>query len=140
VIAYFDTSAVVPLVVEEVASGAAGRLWDEADRVASVRLLYAEGRAALAQAERMGRISAGDLRSAVTEFEGLFAQVDIIEIAEDLTRRAGELAESEALRGYDAVHLAGLQALGPGDVVLVTGDEDLRGAAERLGFAVVDLT
>jgi len=46
VIAYFDTSAVVPLLVDEPGSSTAATLWDRADRVVSVRLVYAEARAA----------------------------------------------------------------------------------------------
>ena len=56
---YFDTSAVVPLVIEEPSSIVASRLWDEADRVVSSRLVYAEGRAALAMARRLDRIDEG---------------------------------------------------------------------------------
>lgn len=51
-IAYFDTSAFVPLVIDEPSSPTAQRLWDIADRVVSVRLLYPETRAALAMARR----------------------------------------------------------------------------------------
>jgi uncharacterized protein len=43
VIAYFDTSSIVPLLIEEPGSETAGRLWDEADRLVSIRLVYVEG-------------------------------------------------------------------------------------------------
>jgi hypothetical protein len=49
VIAYFDTSAIVPLVVDELGTEAAGRIWDVADRLISTRLARAEARAALAK-------------------------------------------------------------------------------------------
>ena len=71
-IAYFDTSAVLPLLVAEPGSARAASLWDGADRIASVRLIYPEARAALAQAERLGRLTARQLRDAVTEFDSLF--------------------------------------------------------------------
>jgi predicted nucleic acid-binding protein len=51
-IAYFDTSAIVPLLVEEPGSEAAANVWNEASRIAGTRLLFAEARAALAQARR----------------------------------------------------------------------------------------
>ena len=54
-IAYFDTSAVIPTIIDEPASVACVRLWDEADRVISVRLLYPEARAALARHGRPAR-------------------------------------------------------------------------------------
>ena len=74
-IAYIDTSAVVPLLIAEPGSARAATLWDGADRVVSVRLLYPETRAALAQAERLGRLTARQLRDAVTEFDSLFEVV-----------------------------------------------------------------
>jgi predicted nucleic acid-binding protein len=38
VIAYFDTSAIVPLIIEEATSPTCRRLWNDATRVASSRL------------------------------------------------------------------------------------------------------
>lgn len=43
-IAYFDTSAVVPLRVAEAGSARAATLWDGADRAVSTRLVYPEGK------------------------------------------------------------------------------------------------
>jgi len=105
-IAYFDTSGVVPLLVEEAGSDAARRLWDQAERVVTIRLLYAEARAALAQAQRMGRMGAAELRAAV------------------------------GLRGYDAVHLAAAQQAADDDLVVVGGDLTLLHAAQALGLRI----
>jgi len=135
VIAYFDTSAIVPLIIEESTSDTCRRLWNEATRVASVRLLYPETRAALARAERMGRLTAGELTEAVDELESLIEQLDIIEIGAEIARAAGDLAQRFGLRGYDAVHLAAGLAMNDNDVVLVTGDHDLAAAARAAGIA-----
>lgn len=59
-IAYFDTSALIPLLIEEPRSPRAGRVWDVAEHVTSVRLIYTEARAALARAARLGRLSSTD--------------------------------------------------------------------------------
>lgn len=134
-IAYFDTSAIVPLIIEEATSDNCRRLWNEATRVASVRLLYPETRAALARAERMGRLTAGQLTNAVDELESLIEQLDIIEVSTEIARAAGELAQRFGLRGYDAVHLAAGLAMNDADVVLVTGDHDLAAAAQAAGIA-----
>lgn len=134
-IAYFDTSAIVPLIIEEATSDNCRRLWNEATRVASVRLLYPETRAALARAERMGRLTAGQLTDAVDELESLFEQLDIVEVGTEMARVAGELAQRFGLRGYDAVHLAAGLAMNDADVVLVTGDHDLAVAAQAAGIA-----
>ena len=138
-IAYFDTSAVLPLIIEEPASEPAGRLWDDASRVVSVRLLYPEARAALAQARRTGRLTSRQLRSAVAELEALDQQLDHVEVTAVLATRAGELAETHALRGYDAVHLAAAEAIADADVVMVAGDRALSAAAGALGLATAQL-
>jgi hypothetical protein len=136
VIAYFDTSAVVPLLVAEPGSVRAALLWDSADRVVSVRLAYPEGRAALAQAQRLGRLTARQLRVAVMDLDTRFEQLNVVEIDEQLAHRAGELAEAHRLRGYDAVHLAAADRVRDADLVVVAGDGALLDAASAEGIAV----
>jgi len=136
VIAYFDTSAIVPLVIAESGTRTAGDIWDRADRLVSVRLAHVEARAALAQAARLRRISPQHLRSSVRELGDLFAQVDLIEADEDLIHEAGDLAEAQELRAYDAVHLAGIRRVADDDLVVVAGDRALLTAAEALGIAI----
>ena len=135
-IAYFDTSAIIPLIISEPTSDRCNRVWDESSRVVSVRLLYPEARAALAKAERMGRLSATQHVAAVVELETIITQIDHVEVTETLAHRAGELAQAHGLRGYDAVHLAATAAVADSDVVLVTGDSDLANAANSIGIAV----
>lgn len=137
-IAYFDTSALIPLLVEEPGSQTAARLWDKADHVVSVRLVYAEARVALAQASRTGRLTVRQLPAVVEDLEGLSAHLDRMDIDEALVRQAGGLAQRFALRGYDAVHLAGAERLGREQTVLVAGDAELCDAATDLGIAVAD--
>jgi uncharacterized protein len=139
VIAYFDTSAVMPLLIAEPGSERAAALWDGADRVVSVRLVYPEARAALAQAERLGRLTARQLRDTVTEFDALFEQIDVVEVDDVLARRAGELAEVRQLRGYDAVHLAAADRVRDPSVVMIAGDGALLAAAAAEGLAVAEL-
>lgn len=135
-IAYFDTSALIPLVVEEPGSEAASRLWDGAERVVTVRIAYPEGRAALARARRLDRLASRAYRAALAAFEDLWAQLDRVEITAALAQRAGDLAERLALRGYDAVHLAAAETLaGDPDLVVVAGDTDLLDDARTLTLA-----
>ena len=135
-IAYFDTSAIVPLLVDEIGTQSAGDIWDQADRLVSVRLAHVETRAALSQAARLRRISPQLLRSSVRELEDLFDQIDMVEVDEDLIREAGDLAEDQGLRAYDAVHLAAARRLDDLDVIVVAGDRALLAAAEALGMSV----
>ncbi len=88
-IAYFDTSSVVALLIEEPGSETAGRLWDEADRLVSIRLLYAEGHAALAQAARGRRLDQRQLGRALTELLSLYGQLDLVEVTDSSFARQG---------------------------------------------------
>ena len=138
-ICYFDASALIPLLVEEPGSEVAGRLWDTADHVVSSRLVYAEARAAFAQAHRTDRIDAPGLRRAVTGLETIMDDLDLVEVGPTVVHRAGELAELLALGGYDAVHLGSAESLADPDLVLVAGDRQLLRAAGELHIAVADL-
>jgi predicted nucleic acid-binding protein len=139
VIAYFDTSAIVPILIEEVGTDAAGTMWDEADRLVSVRLSRVEARAALAQAHRLGRISSRQFIASKRELDRLVAQLDLVDIDDDLVDRAADLAEQHALRAYDAVHLAAAHRVLDDDLAFVAGDHALLGAAQAIGIAVASI-
>jgi hypothetical protein len=139
-IVYFDTSAILPIVIDEPSSPTASRLWDQADRVVSSRIAYAEGRAALAMARRMEQVDEPGLRAALEEFEALHDQLDVVELTESLVREASALAEEFSLRGYDAVHLASARLVDDSDMVLAAGDQSLLGAARGLGMSTADLS
>jgi predicted nucleic acid-binding protein len=136
-IAYFDTSGLLPLVVEEAGSAAAVRCWEESDRLATCRLSWPEARAALGAAQRSGRLTVGQCRTAVRDLRDRFAELDVVELDSTVAEDAGALAERHALRGADAVHLAAALLLGDLDeVVVVAGDRALLGAAAARGLAV----
>lgn len=134
-IVYFDTSALVKLFMRERGTETVRDLWDgAADRVTSAAT-YPEARAALASAERSGRIEPEQGADAVSELDDRFATMNVVVLDDDLAMDAGELAQHHALRGYDAVHLA--SALEIGDpTLMVTWDEELLRAAEAAGLAV----
>jgi uncharacterized protein len=136
VIAYFDTSAMIPLLIGEPSSATCTRLWNEAARSVSIRLLYPEARAALARAERMGRITKRQHAVAVAELEKITTEIDHVEITAQLARNAGDIAQAHQLRGYDAVHLAAAMAALDAELVVVTGDKDLADAARAQGLSV----
>jgi predicted nucleic acid-binding protein len=139
VIAYFDTSAAIKLLVAESRSGDAARLWDGAEKVASSLLLYPEARAALARARRERRIGTSELRLATSGFELLWRRVERVQISTALAERAGELAHAHEMRGYDAVHLASAEALRSQTLVFVAADRALCDAARALGMNVARL-
>lgn len=135
-ILYLDTSAFVKLLVEEAGSTRTIELWLSAERTTSSWLLYPESRAALAAAGRFGRL---DLSVVSLAAERLLEAVDLMVPFPELLRRAGNLAEVHALRGYDAVHLASAEAVAGPAVVFACADRRLRDAAVTLGLNVAVL-
>ena len=85
---------------------------------------------------KLGRITSAQLDAAVAELEIVTAEIDQVEVNAQLARRAGELAQAHALRGYHAVHLAAAMAVAGLDFVFVTGDGALAAAAGKAGVAV----
>lgn len=138
-IAYFDTSALIPLLIEEPTSETAAVVWDTADRVASARVVYTEARAALALAHRLDRVDRATKTRAVHDLEALYDQLDRVDVDDELVRRAGALAEEQQLRGYDAIHLAAAERIADDDTVVVAGDAELCRAAQSLRLHVTQL-
>ena len=131
---YFETSAIVKLVMIEDGSDRADVLWDSSDLLLTSRLSYVEARAALAAARRSGRMTSRGLEQAKEALEARFDELDLVEVTANIVRSAGDLAEQHGLRGYDAVHLASALALETSDLILVTWDGDLAKASRRVGF------
>lgn len=139
-IPYFDTSALIRLLIEEPGSARVDPIWDAAEHVTSVRLIYTEARAALAPTARLGRLASEDHATAIDALCGLSRQLDLLEIDDMLVRRAADLAQDHEPRGYDAIHLAAAERVGSDTTILVAGDRDLCTAAGHLGIAVASTT
>ena len=135
-ITYVDTSTLIKLVVDEDGSDRAGTIWTSTDAVASVALIVVEARAALAAAKRGRRLTAAQHTDARQEIDALLAELHIVEATEELIAEAAELAEEDALRGHDAVHLAA--ALLVGATVISSADTDLCAAGERRGLHIAN--
>ncbi len=105
-ILYLDTSALVKLYAVEEGREAAERAVEEAGRIATSAVAYAEARAALARKLREGVFSEGEHREAVAALDEDWRTLEVLSVTENVARLAGDLAERHALRGFDAVHLA----------------------------------
>ena len=138
-IVYVDTSALVPLLFDEPTSTACGEVWDGADRVTCTRLAYIESVAAVAMAERTGRISATEARDGLAVLEQLWPVVDVIELDQELMSEAARLAILHGLRGYDATHCAAAVEASDIELVAASGDKRLLGAWRAEGVAVLDI-
>ncbi|MDR2619826.1 MAG: type II toxin-antitoxin system VapC family toxin [Propionibacteriaceae bacterium] len=137
-IGYFDTSAVVPLVIAEDSSARCAQVWQECDvRVSSV-IVVAEAHAALAMALRLGRLSIAQHREAVKLLNCRIAELDLVIVNREIVDKAAALTVQYALRGYDAVHAASVLALADATAVGISGDQALLAALKQLGIATVD--
>jgi predicted nucleic acid-binding protein len=136
VITYVDTSTLVKLLLDEVGTTEAGRIWDEADVLVVIRIGHVEARAALAAARQQRRISASVFRDAVSGLELLWSQVSVVEIDEHLMRLAGDLATEHSLRGYDALHLGAAWVVGAD--VFSSSDRKLCAAALARGLHIAN--
>lgn len=135
-ITYVDTSTLLKRLLAEVGSNEADVIWDAADVLVSAVTVVVEARAALAAAQRGGRLSAEELSEAKAELVLLLEEVTFVEITDALIAEAAEIAEAEALRGYDAVHLAA--ALAVEASVFTSADSALCDAAQRRNLHVAN--
>lgn len=135
-IVYFDSSALVKLLVDEDGSDLAAQLWDGCDAALSSRLAYPEVRAALAAANRNHVLDNRGLRSALADWEEFWAATRAVELTADVERRAGELAQRHALRGADAVHLASALTVPRSQLVVAVWDRRLHVGAIAQGVVV----
>jgi predicted nucleic acid-binding protein len=136
VITYVDTSILLKRLLAEAGSDEADAIWDSADVLASAVTVVVEARAALAAAHRAGRLTSAEHRDAKSEVAGLLDELTFVEITEPLVEAAVDLAEAEALRGYDALHLAA--AIAVEAKLLTSADTALCDAAERRGLHVAN--
>jgi predicted nucleic acid-binding protein len=136
---YFDTSAIVKLLIDERGSMLATEFWHGSHvRVAS-QIAYPETRAALRQAVASRRIGPTELATAIEHLDRLWSQALRIGLDAGLARDAGAIADRYSLRGADAVHLAtALASRKTGERMLMsTWDSRLADAAFDAGFSIV---
>jgi len=138
-IGYFDTSAVVPLVVAEPGTNRCRQVWQACDIRASSLLVVAEAHAALAQALRLERLTLSAHHTAVRLLQRLIESLDLITPTQAIVDQAATMALDYALRGYDAVHAASALALQDPDLVAVSGDRALLDAWAALSLSTIDI-
>ncbi|HXF22218.1 MAG TPA: type II toxin-antitoxin system VapC family toxin [Streptosporangiaceae bacterium] len=135
-VVYFDSSALVKLLVEEAGSELAAQLWDGCDAAVASRLAYPEVRAALAAAGRNHDLDDAGLASAELAWTEYWSATRPVELSRAVEQQAGQLAAEHALRGADAVHLASALALGDPELIVAAWDRRLRAGASAAGLAL----
>ena len=146
---YFcDSSALVKRYAQETGSAWVEALTDPqaGHRLYLARITAVEVIAAVARRQRGGALSAADAAAALTDFAyDLAHQYRQVDITSRLITQAMRLAETYALRGYDAVQLAAVltvhtarEAQGLSRLTLVSADQELNAAAVAEGLLVDD--
>jgi uncharacterized protein len=135
-VVYFDSSALVKLVLDEPGSDVAAALWNACDVALSSRLAYPEVCAALAAAGHNHDLTVSEAAAAAAEWETFWASMRPVELSADVEQTAGSLAARHQLRGADAVHLASALAVSSADVTVAVWDERLHAGATAAGLAV----
>ena len=133
-IGYFETSALLKLVIAEDGAEQARSLWQQADEVVVSRLAWPEAVAALAAARRGRRVSDEGHQSAIDGLRSCLERCTVVSIADSLVELAADLAAGYDLRAADAIHLATALAVMEADSVFVTWDKRLWLAAVQAGL------
>jgi predicted nucleic acid-binding protein len=133
-IAYLDTSAFVPLLIDEPTTSYFYDFWERADRVLTTRLTYIAASSAIARAHRSGRVNNKGYQQAVAKRDVAWRAFEIIEIDELLMRRSAELAREFGLRRYDAVHCAAGELADDNEFIAASNDAALLAAWRELGL------
>lgn len=134
-IAYFDTSAIIKLLIDEDGSETAAAAWRASDARICATVGFADAAAAIARAQRIGRIDSDTVSDLFAELERLWRGMSTLIVDRELAAHAAVLALDLGLRGYDAVHLAAGRTAG---ATFVGSDADLLSAASATGLATVD--
>jgi predicted nucleic acid-binding protein len=144
---FFDTSAIVKRYVAET-----GTAWvlsltapDPGKVLYLANITSVEVVAAVTRRQRGGTLSPADSATALAQFRSDYGNhFFLIEVSPPIVQEAERLAETHALRAYDAVQLAVLLELerrktsGLPSPILVSADVELNAAATAEGFAVED--
>ena len=137
---YLDTSALIKRYVNEAGSTDVREWIRSADDKATALVTRAELSAGINRMLRMRYLSQADYDDALEKFRADWMDYQRLPVNEPLVARADLLACEQALRGYDAIHLAAAltwQELLDLPVTLVTYDRELAGAARASGMAVL---
>jgi predicted nucleic acid-binding protein len=139
-ILFCDTSALLKLYIVEAGSEAVKARASEAEAVAVCRIAWAESHAALSRRAREVPPDAPVIEQAKAALAQDWPHFVVMEVSQALVERAGEYADTFALRGYDSVQLAAAFETGriaQSQICFACFDERLNKAAKVLGMVCV---
>jgi uncharacterized protein len=137
-ILFCDTSALIKLYIAEPESEALKAHVLEAEAVAVCRIAWAEAHAALSRRAREVAEDAETIEQAKAALAADWPRFVVLEIDQLLVERAGEYADTFALRGYDSIQLAAAFETGrisQSPIFFACFDARLNKAAKLLGMS-----
>jgi predicted nucleic acid-binding protein len=139
---FWDSSALVPLLIDEPTTVAAMRLYAADPSVVAWWAARTECLSGFTRREREGRLSPADVVRAMSRLTALAEQWQEVDPAEVVRTTAGRLLRTHPLRAADAFQLAAAIVAADGvprSLPFVTLDARLALAASREGFPVLEL-
>ena len=136
-ILFCDTSALIKLYIAEAGSDELKARVQEAEAVAVCRIAWAEAFAALSRRAREVSEDAWPIEQAKAALAADWPHFVVLDIKQPLVERAGEYADTFALRGYDSVQLAAAFEAGrisQSPIFFACFDTRLNKAARLLGM------
>jgi predicted nucleic acid-binding protein len=137
---YAETSAVLRWLFGEKGGEALRARLAAASKVTSSRLTLIETRRVVRRAEREDRITAAQSADLLAVFAQAASTWAVLEVSEEVARRAEEGFPNEPVRTLDAIHLASALFLRQSfpDLEIVSADERVIANATLLGFSPAD--
>ena len=139
---FWDSSALLPLLVEEGTSAQMEQLYRDDPAVVTWWSTPVECVSAIARLERDGDLSAKQVRHALARLDSARMMWTEVPAIDDVREQAVRLLRVHALRAADALQLAAALvacSFTPRGFGFVTLDVRQATAAEREGFAMADL-
>jgi predicted nucleic acid-binding protein len=137
---FWDSSAILPLLVSETSTPAVRALYDGEPEIAAWWGTPAECVSALARLEREGALDAASVAAAIRELGALAEQWHEVQPVEAVRRTAMRLLRVHNLRAADSLQLAAALTAAEGNpesLPFVCLDQRLSLAAEREGCRVL---
>jgi predicted nucleic acid-binding protein len=137
-ILFCDTSALIKLYIAETGSDELKVRVQEADAVAVCRIAWAEAHAALSRRAREVPEDASVIEQAKVALATDWPHLLVMEVDQAMVEKAGEYADTFALRGYDSIQLAAgfeVGRLSQTPILFACFDMRLNKAAKLLGMS-----
>jgi predicted nucleic acid-binding protein len=137
---FWDSSAVVPLLLPEIRSSALATLLRSDTEPVLWWASPVECQSALHRRHREGGLPSAALAQALERLKALVVDVDMVAPTHPLRERAGRLLAAHPLRAADALQLAAALVWcdeSPQGTAFVCLDERLADAARREGFSIL---